>query len=221
MRRRGFTLAEMMVVIAVGTIVFALAAQAMIQTVRSSNREMSRMTRSMSARLVMERMARDIESSFAVRAPQATELLFSGTDNKLGDLSADRLTLTRPRLGAGVPNELERVTYEVKERTTREQGSHQVIALQRDILNANGELTVEGNPTILGLPEATADFELELQYLTSRSGAPDWRSSWQRETRLPAAVKIHLSVHDSKSENPIQLETIAWIHSASLAGGTP
>jgi len=217
-RRRqglGFTVLEMMVVIFLAVILFALAGGGLIRTMRISRDEINRTSRVMTARLVMERLARDIESAFPYRSPETGEIVFTGADAALEYGPADQLTLVRPRLGAPVPKELERVTYYVRLRET-DRGTQQVVISSRDPV---------GRPTavrevVLGLVEPSSNVALDLQYLTSGPEGEVWSPAWEDGQRLPDAVKVHLEVTDRRMPGVIEFETIVPIHSELIGGGT-
>jgi prepilin-type N-terminal cleavage/methylation domain-containing protein len=211
---RGFTLVEMLVVVFIGVVIFTLVASAMIGSSKISRKHMNRAARSMTARIILEQMTRDIESAFAWRDPQGGGVVFQGVDRELQG-PADLLTLVRPRLEAPVPNELEKVTYEVKQFDSAD-GPRQLLVTSRQALKS-GEAA--GSEKKLGLPDQGTQIKLDLQY---RGGAGEWQPSWDGASQgLPSAVRIQLEADDTRVEGPVRFETVVRIHSETIGGATP
>ncbi len=207
---RGFTLVEMLVVVFIGVVIFTLVASAMISSSKISRKHMNRAARSMTARIILEQMTRDIESAFAWRDPQGGGVVFQGVNRELQG-PADLLTLVRPR----VPNELEKVTYEVKQFDS-EDGPRQLLVTSRQALKS-GEAA--GSEKKLGLPDRGTRITLDLQY---RGGAGEWQPSWDGASQgLPSAVRIQLEADDTLVEGPVRFETVVRIHSETIGGATP
>lgn len=212
---RGLTLLELVVVIFIAVVIFALAGGAMIRTMRVSRMEVNQMGRVMTARLVMEQLVRDIESAFPYRSPETGALLFRGVDAQLEHGAADQLTLVRPKLGAPVPTELERVTYDVRLRED-ERGSQQIVLSSREPL---GRLTAV-REDVLGLMEPTSNVLLNLEYLSSGPEGPVWSAAWESNAALPEAVRVRLEVTDTQVPGGVELETVVYLHSEHIGEAT-
>lgn len=211
---RGFTLVEMLVVVFIGVVIFTLVASAMIGSSKIGRKHMNRAARSMSARIVLEQMTRDIESAFAWRDPQGQGVVFYGVDRELQG-PADHLTLVRPRLEAPVPNELEKVTYEVRQFDS-EGGPRQLLVASRQPLKS-GE--APGSEKRLGLPDQRTNIKMDLYYLGDTG---EWQPSWDGASQgLPGAVWIRLEAEDRLVEGPVRFETVVRIHSETIGGATP
>jgi len=211
----GLTLLELLVVGFIAVVVFALAGGALVRTLRVSRMEVNRIGRLMTARLVMEQLARDIESAFPYRSPETGALLFQGVDAQLEHGAADGLTLVRPRLGAPVPTELERVTYHVRLRDS-ERGSQQVVVSSRDPV---------GRPTavrevVLGLMEPSSNILLNLEYLTAGPDGPVWSAGWESSEALPEAVRVRLEVTDTQVPGTVELEMVVYPRSERIEEAT-
>lgn len=207
---------EVLVVVFVGTVLFALVGGAMVRTLRSSRQETNRMTRMMTARLVMEHLTRDLESAYPYRSPGTGQILFEGVDRATERGAADGITLLRPRLGAPVPNELEKVMYGVEEVSTTN-GSHQVVVCRRTPLGSGAE----SRELTLGLPEPSADLKLNLEYLSPGPQGLQWTPGWEAGRGLPRAVKVKLEVTDRRMAGPVELESVVYVHSEAVREGTP
>ena len=211
----GFTLLELLVVVLIAVVVFALAGGGLIRTMRASRSEINRMGRVMTARLVMEQLVRDLESAFPYRSPETGAIVFRGVDTRLEHGAADQLTLIRPKLGSPVPTELERVTYYVRLRE-HAQGTQQIVVSSRDPV---------GRPTavrevVLGLVEPTSNIGLDLEYRSSGPEGPVWISAWEQQDELPEAVRVHLEVTDARVPGAVEFETVVYLHSERVEGAT-
>lgn len=210
--RHGFTLLETLVVLFVGVIIFIVAGGAMVRTMLAGRNEINRMARTMTARLILEQMTRDIESAFPFESEPGGGIFFQGINQTLDEGAADELTLVRPRLGAALPTELERITYRVERRDNRP-----VIVRSQSALPQSPEPPRE---ILLGLPESTTQLSLNLEYQTVTEQGAQWLPDWNDPVRLPDAVRIQVEVSDQHISGTVAFEVVARVHSQLIRRAT-
>ncbi len=224
-RKRGFTLVEMLVVIFIGSIVITMLGGVFIRAALSTRKEVSRATRTISARHIMERMVRDVQSAYAFPADQSGRVLFTGENHVFPGGHADKLTLIRPKLNEVYPVSLERVVYEVRqeEEEEEEQGG-QIIYSSRQPFGGAGQT----REIALGFSEPNTIMRLNLMYQARQGG--QWEESWDGVRGLPNAVKIMLRISDKQNPGAVRFETTVQMPGrqgalaaadAGVSGATP
>ena len=220
-QRSAFTVLELLIALALVVVVFTLVGGILKQTIRTSKREISRTTRTMAARLILEQVASDVQSSFPLRDP-AGNVLFESRDGSSEFGPADSVSLIRPAQEAVLPTVLEKVVYRIRSEETPGDGQQVLIVARGGIQSVTR--MAEMREKAIGLPGAESQVALELEFLARQEGQPVWRKQWMDEVRLPEAVKVRVSVGDNLPETeglpPVELEEVIYVHSARVGEAT-
>jgi prepilin-type N-terminal cleavage/methylation domain-containing protein len=205
--RAGFTLIEIMVALVITAIVLAMVYSSFNAVMETRERVTASTNGNMTARLVLSRLSREIESAYIVKRaesapPESRYTLFEGSEDSVGGLPASRLSFTTfAHTKRGVDaNESDQslISYECA-MLPADDGTHDQLALIRREwrrVAPPGE-TQTFEPVAVPLAEGIEGFQL--RFLEPERG--EWTEEWDsRNVRsldaLPAAVEIKLSLKD-------------------------
>jgi general secretion pathway protein J len=203
----GFTLIEVMVALVITAMVLAMVYSTFNAVMETRERVIASTNGNMTARLVLSRMSREIESAYIVKRaenapPESRYTLFEGSEDSVGGFPASRLSFTTfAHTKRGVDaNESDQalITYECTMLPT-DDGNHEQLALIRREwrrVAAPGE-TQTYEPVAVPLAEGIEGFQLRFLEPEQGEWTEDWDSrSVQSLDALPAAVEIKLSIKD-------------------------
>jgi prepilin-type N-terminal cleavage/methylation domain-containing protein len=209
----GFTLIEMMAVALLTAIVLAAAADFYIDLSTASRAAIERVRGERRAVAVLDRVARDLESSVLVKKPEELDPLAHPwlflADNA-GELGAERLQfVTRgrvPRVSALRESDLERVAYWLNE---REGGGFDLVRWSHPQLPDAlvREFPAGDDPGAAVLAEGVAAFGVRLL-----GEAGEWVEGWDssllvESSELPVAAEISIVLlPEAEDGTPLELD---------------
>lgn len=183
--RAGLTLVEILVVLAIGSVVGALAVSLLVQAQSSMQQQNSKADRVNAARFVLNDMARSLESAYPY--PGAEGIRFTAVNGEGGQ---DSLTLVIPIRDEQRVLAFQEISYSVETDTSGFPRIRKQRRLLPDGTPAHAPLGVDINAA---LPIRA---ELELQYRpTARTG--EWQDEWTGNG-LPGEVKVVVRYVDER-----------------------
>jgi type II secretory pathway component PulJ len=209
----GFTLIEMMAVALLTAVVLTAAADFYIDLSGASRAAIERVRGERRAVAILDRVARDLESSVLVKKPAELDplahpwlFLADGT----GDLGADRMQfVTRgrvPRVSALRESDLERVAYWLDQ---REDGSFDLVRWSHPQLPESlvREFPAADDPGAAVLAEGVASFGVRFL-----GEAGEWVTAWDssqivESSELPLAAEISIELlPEAEDGTPLEVD---------------
>ncbi|MDP3940347.1 MAG: type II secretion system protein GspJ [Deltaproteobacteria bacterium] len=207
--RGGFTLIEVMIAIVITSIVLGMVYSS-FQAVMDTRERVSASTNSnMTARLVLSRLSREIESAYIVQRPEnappeSRYTFFDGSEDTVDGHPAAKLSFTTfahtKRALDADESDQSVIAYECEMRPTDNGEGQQLALIRREWRRVAppGE-TQFYDPVPVSLAEGIEGFKL--RFMEPEGG--DWTELWNSEDirtldALPSAVEITLSLDDGR-----------------------
>ncbi len=210
MRQRGFTLLEVLAVVALTSLVIGVALDFYVNLTRASIHAMEQTRGLRRATAIVDRVARDLESAILVQKPPETDplehpWLFYG-EARISETGADHLKfVTRshePRASAVHESDLAMVAYTVRRGDT---GDLELMRWSMPRLAEGLDRSLprdEADGAVL-LADGLADFAVTFIDSTG-DRSDDWDSSLlRRSSELPVAAEIEVAWIDAEDETRI------------------
>lgn len=202
----GFTLLEVMIALVITALVLTMVYSSFSAVMETRERVTAATDTNMTARLVLSRMAREIESAFIVQRardapPESRYTHFEGIQREIDGLAADRISFTtfaHVKRGMDADESDQTVISYEGELFPSDDGSEETLALirreWRRVAPAGETQTYE--PISIPIAEGIEGFRL--RFLVA---GEDWVTAWDSTDlrtldTLPAAVEITLSLAD-------------------------
>jgi prepilin-type N-terminal cleavage/methylation domain-containing protein len=200
-RRRGFTLIEMLAVVVLTTLVLSVAITFFIDLSRASSESVDHMRAGRRATALLDRLARDLEGTYLVKKPKATDPLEHPwlflAESSAGGPGADRLKfMTRtasPRTSEGHESDVSVVAYAARPAAD---GGIEVLRWSEPQLpkGLDRSIAADEGAGALVLASGIASFGVRL---LDESGT--WQSAWDSSqltdsSELPIAAEIEVSM---------------------------
>jgi prepilin-type N-terminal cleavage/methylation domain-containing protein len=215
-RAAGFTLIEMMAVALLTAVVLAAAADFYIDLSTASRAAIERVRGERRAVAILDRVARDLESSVLVKKPADLDPLahpWLFLAEGAGELGAERLMFVSrgrvPRVSALRESDLERVAYWLHE---REDGSQELVRWSNPHLpeSLDRNFPAGDDPGAAVLAEGVAAFGVRF---LGEAGewVPAWDSSQLVESsELPLAAEISIELlPEAEDGTPVEVDPAA------------
>jgi len=204
----GFTLLEVMIALVITGLVLTMVYSSFSAVMETRERVTAATDTNMTARLVLSRMVREIESAFIVQRaedapPESRYTHFEGLQNEIDGLAADRISFTtfaHTKRGVDADESDQAIISYEGALFPADDGSEETLALIRREwrrVAAAGE-TQTYEPVPIPIAEGIAGFRLRFL-----EAGGDWVTEWDSTNlrtldALPAAVEISLSLTDGR-----------------------
>ena len=212
---KGFTLIEVLVALVITALVLAMVYSSYSAVMRTRERVTNATDLDMTARLVLTRMSREIETAFLVKKapdapPESRYTLFKGSQNDIGRRPADKISFTcfaHTKRGVDAKESDQAIiSYEVQELASDEDGRDReeptlgLIRREWRRIPPPGE-TQSAEPRPIPLVEDLQGFRLRF-----RDDEGEWQESWDSTDlrtldQLPTAVEITLTLRDERGRD--------------------
>ena len=187
-RQGGFTLAEMLIALAVSALLVSLAYASLRIGMRSWDASSERVEQSDSMRIGWQFLHHALSGARQLGDPlsQNGEALFSGEANRL-------------RFGADMPSHLGLGGLYVIDLRAREHQGKQSLVLERTLLSEYRQPNTANHPQRAALVDELGS--LEIRYFGSEDEdlPPSWHREWHAQDALPALIRI--KVRDAAGNN--------------------
>ena len=204
--RAGFTLLEVMMALVITGLVLTMVYSSFSAVMETRERVTAAANTNMTARLVLSRMVREIESAFIVERaqnapPESRYTYFEGGQKEIDGLAADRISFTtfaHTKRGVDADESDQAVISYVSTLYPSDDGSEDTLVLFRREwrrVAPAGETQIY-KPVLMAIAEGIEGFRLRF---LEEGG--DWVTEWDSTgirtlDALPAAVEITLSLAD-------------------------
>ncbi|MFQ5459120.1 MAG: type II secretion system protein GspJ, partial [Myxococcota bacterium] len=202
----GFTLIEVMVALVITSLVLGMVYSSFSAVMETRERVAASAHMNMTARLVLSRMAREIESAFIVQRaedapPESRYTIFEGSQEEINGLAADRISFTsfaHTKRGMNADESDQSVISYACEVFLDDEGKEEQLALMRREwrrIPPPGETQIQ-EPVAIPIAEGIAGFRLRFM-----PDGGEWEEEWNAADvrtidALPVAVEITLSLED-------------------------
>lgn len=197
----GMSVVELMVTVALGSVIAAMMVGMLIAAQRAMTREASVVSRTAAARFAINEIAKCVETAFPL--PDGSGgVLFTGVD--FGN--TDILTAVTPSFSDEDRLALTEVRYGIR----KDEGGGSYLTREQRVPGSNAAFSAAGQGLLRPAPSIRetpyVDATLELAFRASLTG--DWQPSWQA-ANLPAEVRVRVEFTDARLPNDsVALETI-------------
>jgi type II secretion system protein J len=198
--QRGFTLLEMLAVLAITALLVTSAVEIHIQIVRSLQERVEERGRDVTAQRVIDRIERELVSSQLVAKPEKLDRrkhpwVFQGSDGGIGQADTLRFITLNPGRSSESAGALRMVSY----------AGGSASDSRFDLFRLEQELP-EALPEPLNRPDGTPALrevtQFQIRYLNKESG--NWQDAWDstQSDELPAAVEVTVQLAEAGSSEP-------------------
>lgn len=216
MRRRGFTLIEVLLAVALGVTILALAAQVFASALNGRVRLQEQNLSASSLRRAYETISRDMHS--AIVPPDDSGLQFGISGNITGntrDVLQMAAVVGEPLMAGRAANETSLVQYAIAPDPDTGRSTFWRYETPYPLPEGGSiesDPSTRAIPLLVGVEDATYTF-----FSASQS---NWIQTWDGETGLPTAIRVDLAFEPTEQKNgkTVTARTESWIFQLPAAG---